>query len=99
MSKFVGVYSQVENLKRSGMSVNDILAEALELYKLKHPKGYSFTYVHCWYLLRNVPRWVDGSVIECMKFPRVPVQVEGCREMLHSSEPESDCASLDLPIL
>jgi hypothetical protein len=98
VSKFAGVHSQVENLRRSGVSVSDILVEALELYKLKHPKGYFFTYFHCWYLLRNVPRWADGSVTECMKSPRVLVQVRGCREMLHSSEFESDSASLDPPI-
>jgi hypothetical protein len=70
----------------------------LELYKLKHPKGHSFTYLHCWYLLRNIPRWAEGSVTECKKFPRVPAQVRGCREMPHFSDPESECASPHPPI-
>jgi hypothetical protein len=73
------------------------LAEALELYKLKHPKGHNFTFLHCWYLLRNVPRWADGSVTECRRSPRLPIQGRGCTEMPPSSEPESDCASLDPP--
>lgn len=47
MSKFASVHSQVENLRRNGVSENDMLYEALELYKLKHPKRHSFTYLHC----------------------------------------------------
>jgi hypothetical protein len=43
-------------MRRSGVSESDLLAEALELYKLKHRKGHSFTYLHCWYFLRNVLR-------------------------------------------
>jgi hypothetical protein len=85
----------VENLRRSDVFESGILAEALELYKLKHPKGHSFTYLHCWYLLRNVPRWVEGSVIECRKSLRVPAQVRGCREIPHSIEPKSECAFHD----
>ena len=40
VSKFTGVHSQVENLRRSGVFESDILDEALEHYKLKHPKGH-----------------------------------------------------------
>jgi hypothetical protein len=89
------VHSQVENLRRSGFSESNILAEALEHYKLKHPKGHSFTFLYCWYLLRNVPRWVDFSVTECRKSQRVPAQGRGYREMPHSSELESECAFPD----
>jgi hypothetical protein len=46
-------------------------------------------------LLRKVPRWADGSVIECKKSSRVPAQGRGCREMPHYSDPESECASPD----
>jgi hypothetical protein len=98
VSKFVGIHSQVENLRRNGVSESDILAEALELYKLKHPKGHSFTFLHCWYLLRSVPRWVDGSVTECRKFPVVPTKVRGHREMHHSNDSNLDSASPNLPI-
>ena len=67
VSKFARVHSQVENLRRSGVCKSDVLAEALELYKMKHPKSHNFTFLHCWYLLRNVPRWADSSVIEYRK--------------------------------
>jgi hypothetical protein len=97
VSKFAGVHSQVENLRRSGVSEGDVLSEALELYKLKHPKGHNFTFLHCWYLLRNVPRWADGSVTECRRSPRLHVHGRSCTEMPPSSEPESDCASPDPP--
>jgi hypothetical protein len=97
VSKFVGVHSQVESLRRSGVSESDILGEALELYKLKHPKGHSFTFLHCWYLLRNVPRWADGSATECRKSQRMAAQVSS-REVPICNEPESDCASIDPPL-
>jgi hypothetical protein len=54
VSKFTEIHSQ--DLRCSGASTSDILQEALELYKVKHPKGHSFSYLHCWYLLRDVPR-------------------------------------------
>jgi hypothetical protein len=93
VSKFVGVHLQVENLRRSGVSESDILTEALDLYKLKHPKGHAFTFLHCWYLLRKVPKWADGSITECKKSSRVPAQGRRCREMPPYSDPESECAS------
>ena len=84
------------NLRRSGVSESDILAEALELYKLKHLKGHSFTFLHCWYLLRNVPRWANGSATECRKSQRMAAQVSS-REVPICSEPKSECASIDPP--
>ena len=73
VSKFVGNCSQVEDLRRSGTSEADILVEALDLYKIKHPKGASFTYLHCWYLLKNVPRWAEGSMTENRRSPSMPL--------------------------
>jgi hypothetical protein len=98
VSKFAGVHSQVENLRRSSVSESDILAEALELYKLKHLKEHSFNYLHCWYFLRNVLRWINCSVTECRKSQRVHAQGRGCREMPHSNDPKSECISHDSPI-
>ena len=67
----------MENLRRSSVSESDILAEALELYKLKHLKDHSFSffYIASIYKQKNVPRWTDGSVIKCnlcRKSPTVP---------------------------
>jgi hypothetical protein len=97
VSKFAGVHSQVQNLRRSGVSESDMLSESLELYKQKHPKGHSFTYLHCWYFLREVPRWAEGSATECRKSSRVRAQGRGVREMPHFSDLESECASVDPP--
>jgi hypothetical protein len=73
VSKFVGVHSHVEELRRSGASEADILVEALDLYKIKHPKGASFTYLHCWYLLRHVPRWAVGGISKSRRSPSTPL--------------------------
>ena len=93
VSKFVGVHSQVEDLQRSGTSEADILVEALDLYKLKHPKGASFTYLHCWYLLRNMPRWAEGGINESRRSPSAPLSSRSRLEMSGGSEIDSDCAS------
>ena len=93
ISKFVGVHSYVEDLRRSGTSEADILVEVLDLYKIKHPKGASFTYMHCWYLLRNVPRWVEGGISESRRSPSRPLSSRSRLEMSGGNEIDSDCAS------
>jgi hypothetical protein len=59
VAKFCGVYKQVLALNESGMSAEDVLERSLELYKVKHPKQLSFVFLHCWLLLKDVPRWWD----------------------------------------
>ncbi len=39
--------------------VDDVLQCALELFKSKHPKNASFVFIHCWLILKNVPRWTN----------------------------------------
>ena len=63
VSKFVAVHSQVLNLKESGTSLEDVLQRALELYRVKHPKQQGFLYIHCWTILKDIPRWFE-SVVE-----------------------------------
>lgn len=57
VAKFVGIYGSVYKLKESGTSLEDVLFRALELYKLKSPKGVGFAYIHAWKILKDVPRW------------------------------------------
>lgn len=61
VAKFVGVYSQVLKLQESGTSLEDVLQQALELYRVKHPKQQGFLYIHCWMILKDVPRWFDSA--------------------------------------
>jgi hypothetical protein len=39
--------------------LDDVLQNALELYKVKHPKQHSFFFIHCWLVLKDVPRWME----------------------------------------
>ena len=87
VSKFCGIYAQVENQRRSGTSDVNILEDSLELYKLKHPKGSSFAFLHCWQLVKNVPKWAEGCIVECR---RIPLPTRSGRQMAPASEPESD---------
>jgi hypothetical protein len=59
VAKFVGVHNQVLSMKESGVSLEDLLERALQLYKLKHPKQHSFVFLHCWLILKDVPRWAE----------------------------------------
>ena len=62
VAKFVAVHSQVLNLNESGASLEDVLQRALELYRVKHPKQQGFLYLHCWTILKDIPRWFDSAV-------------------------------------
>jgi hypothetical protein len=62
VAKFCGVYKSVAALNESGTSAQDVLERSLELYKVKHPKQLSFNFLHCWLLLKDVPRWWDSPV-------------------------------------
>ncbi len=42
-----------------GTSTNDVSHKALELYKSKHPKNQSFVFIHYWFILKDIPKWVD----------------------------------------
>jgi hypothetical protein len=59
VAKFIGVHKQVSSCRESGSSPDDVLQNALELYKVKHPKQHSFVFLHCWLILKEVPRWME----------------------------------------
>jgi hypothetical protein len=33
--------------------------KALDLHKTKHPKHQAFTYLHVWYVLKDILQWAD----------------------------------------
>lgn len=59
VAKFIGNYKVAVALCQSGTSSHDVLQKALELYKSKHPKNQSFVFIHCWFLLKDIPHWAD----------------------------------------
>ena len=60
VSKFVGIYNQIQLLHKSGSSAADTMRDAKELYRQKSPKNTDFLFEHCWLLLKDCPRWADG---------------------------------------
>jgi hypothetical protein len=56
VTEFCGVYIQIKNKRRSRTSNVDVLDDSLELYKLERLKGSSFLFMHCWYLIKDIPK-------------------------------------------
>lgn len=43
----------------SKILIDDVLQNALELFKSKCPTNVSFFFTYCWLILKNVPRWTN----------------------------------------
>jgi hypothetical protein len=83
----------VEDQRRSGTFDVDILEDSLELYTLKHPKESFLTFLHCWQLVLNVPKWAEGCIVKCKK---TPLLAKSSRQMAPGSESESDCVEVEI---
>jgi uncharacterized protein YqgQ len=59
VAKFVGHYGTMVAFGKSRTSIEGILQKALELYKSKHSKNRSFVFLFCWFLLKDLHKWVD----------------------------------------
>jgi hypothetical protein len=59
VAKFIGNYTVVLVLCELRTNFEDTFHKALDLYKTKHPKHQAFTYLHVWYVLKNILQWVD----------------------------------------
>ena len=57
VNKFCGSYASVCDLKVSGSNEEDSIKLAMELYQKTHPNNASFSYLHCWHVLKEVPKW------------------------------------------
>jgi len=56
VAKFIGNYIVVFMLCESRIGFENTLHKALDLYKTKHPKHQVFTYLHAWYVLKEIPQ-------------------------------------------
>jgi hypothetical protein len=54
VAKFVGHYTVVLALCESRIGIEHTL---LDLYKTKHPKHQTFTFIHVWYVLKDILQW------------------------------------------
>jgi hypothetical protein len=61
VAKFSGVFKQVSDCRESRATAEDVLERALEFYKDKHPKQQGFAFLHCWHLLKEMPRWWQAA--------------------------------------
>jgi hypothetical protein len=55
VAKFTGCYVSVKDLQESGKTEDDIVLDAMNLYKQK--VGKAFVLKHCWLLLKSYPRF------------------------------------------
>ncbi|KAF9590381.1 hypothetical protein IFM89_034091 [Coptis chinensis] len=55
VSKFVGYMAQVENNRRSGTTIQDMMARGRVFYQEK--EGSAFAYDHCYLILKDTPKW------------------------------------------
>jgi hypothetical protein len=54
------VFASVVALNESGTSQEDTLQKALDLYRVKQGKNQSFSFLHYWLILRELPRLSDN---------------------------------------
>ena len=77
VSKFCGIYSQIERLHKSGSNAADTMRDAKELYRQKSAKNTDFLFEHCWLLLKDCPRWADGWTQPSVAKKRMANDCEG----------------------
>lgn len=92
VSKFGGCYAQVERLNVSGTNAEDTLEKALELYKIKAAKNSDFLFLHCWWLLKDAPKWADGFGGAKKTTPTKRSRAA------EGSDQESDCVDMEAPV-
>jgi hypothetical protein len=91
VARFVGVYKQVFDTKESGTTLDDVLWDALELYKVRDPKQHSFVYLHCWIILRDIPCWMDSLPETQLRQPgRAPASSNRSHRSSTPSQVEDD---------
>ena len=77
VSKFYGIYNQIQRLHKNDNSAADTLRDAKELYRQKNAKNTDFVFEHCWLLFKDCPRWADGWTQSPMGKKRPANECEG----------------------
>lgn len=57
-TRFIACVKTVEDFDISGTNNEDTLIKVKELYKTKHSKGKEFSYIECYKILKDYPRWM-----------------------------------------
>ncbi|KAG2598248.1 hypothetical protein PVAP13_5KG475800 [Panicum virgatum] len=65
---FCGCVTWIQDRNRSGSRVDDKIAEACALFKSEDRKNRKFTLMHCWNILKDMPKWMERrKEITCAK--------------------------------
>jgi len=59
VAKFCGNYSVVNALCELRTSNEDTFQKSLKLYNIKHSRCQSFTFFHCWLILKDLTWWAN----------------------------------------
>jgi hypothetical protein len=59
VTKFVGHYITMLVVCESRTGTEDTFQKAFDLYKTKHPNHQTFTFIHAWYVLKDIPQWAN----------------------------------------
>ena len=62
VAKIASRHAQCKDLWEFGTSNADVIAQALDLYQRQNVKGATFVYMHCWLLVKDIPRWNESYV-------------------------------------
>uniref|UniRef100_J3MVX4 No apical meristem-associated C-terminal domain-containing protein n=1 Tax=Oryza brachyantha TaxID=4533 RepID=J3MVX4_ORYBR len=55
---FCGCLSKIEAINQSGWSVDDKISSACAMFKGEDIKNKNFAYMHCWKILKDMPKWI-----------------------------------------
>ncbi|CAL4887157.1 unnamed protein product [Urochloa decumbens] len=65
---FCGCLSRIETENHNGWSVDDKIANACVMFKAEDQKERKFSYLHCWKILKDKPKWIERrKEIRCAK--------------------------------
>ncbi|XP_020405690.1 uncharacterized protein [Zea mays] len=57
--EYFNANKKVEARNHSGWSIDDKVANACVMFKAEDPKDKKFSYLHCWKILKDKPKWMD----------------------------------------
>lgn len=101
VSKFISIYGHCYTIRESGTSLDDVLQNALDLYKVKDAKQRSFVFLHCWLLLKDCPRWMETPeewAPATPQRPRETIEIDEEEAVDVEEMPHEDADMLPTPV-
>ncbi|CEO94612.1 unnamed protein product (mitochondrion) [Plasmodiophora brassicae] len=99
VSKFVGsIFASVKALDESGTNEDEQIEKALTLFKSTNAKNSSFSYLHCWRVLRTVPKWQDLRGRQAEGTPKVKRKLDPNGDVVEVDNSPSTSVASERPI-